>query len=155
MLFKVVSERGCYMPRRPSEITFLELSDDRALSKAFAIRAPICELIKKDEVVEVAADFVPGPHLEPMDPEAEAAMRQYWRAYPGASLDPTRSLPLTGGFDDLIQGQLNRILAEAGGPQRPTDELAGLRQQMAEMAEAIAKLTAAPKPVAASGGTRR
>jgi len=144
MRFRVIDERGAYMNRSP-EIVRLELGPDSAVSKAFNIRSPVYELLVEGTEVDLPGDFIPGPHLEPLDDEARAAMAKYLRSSPG-STDPTSTLPLTG-FNDAVQGQLNRLLAEAQQP-RP-DELTAMRAreaardaQIAALMEQVAALTA-------------
>jgi len=52
-------------------------------------------LIKRDSVIEWSG--TPGPHMIPMNDEAEAAMEEYYRANPHASLNPVDGLRLQGG----------------------------------------------------------
>ena len=76
MRFRVIDERGAYMNRSP-EIVRLELGPDSAVSKAFNIRSPVYELLVEGTEVDLPGDFIPGPHLEPLDDEARAAMAKY------------------------------------------------------------------------------
>jgi hypothetical protein len=131
MKFRVIAEGGAYMSRS-AEVALLEMGNDRALAKAFNIRGPLNELLPQGTEVE-GIHIQAGPHLEAIDAEAEQAMAAYWRQHPGASLDPTRSLPLTGGFDSAVQGQLNRLLFEATTtvPPQQDVEVVALKQQLA------------------------
>ena len=51
--------------------------------------------IPKDTVIEWTG--TPGPHMEPMNAEAEAALEAYYKAHPEASLSPVDGLRLVGG----------------------------------------------------------
>ena len=117
--YRIISEAGAYLPRSP-EIVRLELGGgDSASARAYAVRAPVYELLGAGTEVDLPADFIPGPHLEPLDTEARAAMEAYRKARPGASLDPTRSLPLGidpmagRSMEEMIMAQLQRNLADA------------------------------------------
>ena len=51
--------------------------------------------IPKDSVIEWTG--TPGPHMEPMNEEAECALEAYYKAHPEASLSPVDGLRLVGG----------------------------------------------------------
>jgi hypothetical protein len=146
MKYRVIDPKGCYIARDPTPVR-LELGADAAASKVYGVRAPVSELVGEGEVIE-GAHLLPGPHLEPLDDEAADAMRQYRRLNPGATLDPTNTLPtFGGGLDDLVGHQLDRLLREASGP-RP-DEVTALRAELAEMRLAMAAMVASQAAPAA------
>jgi hypothetical protein len=136
--FRVIDEKGCYLARDPKPVR-LELGADTAAAKAYSVTAPVYELLPEGAEIE-GAHIAYGPHLEPLDEEAVEARRQYFRAGHG-STRPTDHLPVTGGFGDAVQGQLNRLLAEAELPRQQLDELTALRAREAEMAAQVASLT--------------
>ena len=39
---------------------------------------------------------IPGPHMEPLDKPAAVAVKEYFTANPGATLDPLQALPISG-----------------------------------------------------------
>jgi hypothetical protein len=98
MKFKVIAEKGAYMVRSP-EVVRLELGADSNAAKAYGVKAMVYELLPEGAEIE-GAHIAFGPHLEPLDEEASAAAAAYWLAHPGATLDPTRSLPL--GRDPMV-----------------------------------------------------
>lgn len=61
----------------------------RLASKAFF--APT--LLPEGTVIEYSG--TPGPHMEPLDDDAQAAMDAYYKAHPEASLNPVEALPAT------------------------------------------------------------
>lgn len=149
--YRVVSEKGAYMARS-SEVVRLELGADAHASRMYGVRAQVCELLV--EGTEIEFDGIPGPHLEPLDDAARAAMAAYVKKFPGATLDPTRHLPL--GQDPLLQPtfeqamlrSLERISAESEGqPARPSaadEKLEKLIETVAALAAIVAAQHGAP-----------
>lgn len=143
--YRVVAEKGAYMARS-SEVVRLELGADAHASRIYGVRAQVCELLPEGSEVEF--DGIPGPHLEPLDDEARLAMAAYIKKFPGATLDPTRRLPL--GQDPLLQPtfeqamlrSLERISAEADGqavrPSVADEKLDKLIETVAALAAVVA-----------------
>jgi hypothetical protein len=148
MRFKIIAENGAYMARDPT-IVRLELGADQAAARAYGVRAQINELLPFESEVS-GSHVVFGPHLEPLDGEARAAADAYWAKHPGASLDPTRSLPLgrdpmvAATFESATLGMLERMAAEAAGqpvapPAAATDaKLDALLDAMTKLATIMA-----------------
>jgi hypothetical protein len=160
--YRVISENGAYLPSSP-EVVRLELGGgDSAGARAYGVRAPVFQLFKSGDEITVPAGFIPGPHLEPLDDEAHTAMAAYQKARPGATLDPTRQLPLgidplsVRTFEGAIMASLERMAAEAmAAPARPAtdDKIDKLIEAMAAQTAAFAALAAnlaAPQQTARS-----
>lgn len=94
--YRVIDPKGAYMARS-DEPQLLALGADHAAAAVYNIRAPVFALLR--EGTEVETNQPPGPHLEPLNDEARAAMAAYWDAHPNATLDPTRRMPL--GMDPM------------------------------------------------------
>jgi len=122
--YRVIDEKGAYLPRSP-EPQLLQLGADHQAARIYGIRAPVCELLSAGAEIEYLG--VPGPHLEPLNDEARAAMAAYWEAHPNASLDPTRHLPLgrdpIGGrtVEQLVSGLLEAMDREASVARERAD----------------------------------
>jgi hypothetical protein len=123
--YKVIDERGCYLARDPTVVR-LELGADANAARAYSVRAAIHEHILEGAEIDMPDGFVPGPHLLPLDDAAKKAMAQYLKDRPGATLDPTRSLPL--GQD----------------PMQPPSLEASVLRTLERMAEDAAGASAAP-----------
>lgn len=95
-------------------------------------------------------DGVPGPHMEPMDDAARAALDAYYASNPGVTLDPTRKLSVSVADDpngknisDVVQHQLDRMLAGIGKtPAAPSAEVAELRGEVSALAQQVSQLVA-------------
>jgi hypothetical protein len=148
--YRIISEAGAYLARS-AEIGRLELGGgDSAGARAYNVRAPVCELLVQGTEVDMPAGFVPGPHLEPLDDAARADMAAYWKARPGASLDPTRSLPLgrdplaTQTLEGAVMAQLERLAADAvSKPAVPASD-AKLDALLEAVTKMIGVVSAAP-----------
>jgi hypothetical protein len=142
--YKIISEAGAYMPVS-SEIVRLELGADSHAARQYGVRSQVMKLFVENE--EIDFDGIPGPHLEPLDEAARERMAAYWKAHPGATLDPTRSLPLGQDpmlrptFEQAMLRQLERMTEEAAGPVAPP--AAADNAKLDQVLEAIGKLTAA------------
>jgi len=104
---------------------------------------------------EIVYDGIPGPHMEPLDKEAEIAMAEYQKAHPGASLDPTRHLP--NGIDpmagktveQLVMGRLTEIEAAVtrGSESSAIEKLAETQAQIAQLlTHLVTALSGSPAP---------
>jgi hypothetical protein len=147
--YRVTDAKGAYMPRS-EEVELLQLGADHNAAKVYGIRSKVYELLKQGDELEFSG--TPGPHLEPLNDEAREAMRAYWAANPGATLDPTRTLGLTGGSSIDLSGtlmiQLDRMLRDASDARpvpalRDDTELTALRAQVAELSAQVAALVKA------------
>lgn len=144
--YKIISENGAYLALDPTPVK-IELGADSHAARAYNVKAPIFELVGEGAVIEYAG--VPGPHMEPLDDEAKTAMAAYLKARPGASLDPTRSLPLgrdpmmVPTFETGMLSMLERMAAEAAGRDAPAPaasdaKLDVLIEQMTKLAGIVA-----------------
>jgi hypothetical protein len=147
--YRVIDTKGAYMARDPVP-QLLQLGADHSAAAVYGIRAPVFELIRLGGELDFAGE--PGPHLEPLNEEAREAMETYWAAHPGATLDPTRRMPLgqdpMGGktTEQLVMGLLNamdRGMGNAVPPaaSQPSAELLALLVGQRAMQDAIAALT--------------
>lgn len=101
------------------------------------------------EGTEIVYDDVPGPHMEPLDKEAEIAMSEYQKARPGATLDPTRHLP--NGLDpmagktveQLVMSRLTEIEASASRTSPDAAVLEKLAEGQAQIAQVLSILVTA------------
>jgi hypothetical protein len=154
-LYRIISEGGAYLPRDP-EVVRLDLGSTGA-AKAYLVKAPVCELLPLDTEIDLPDDFVPGPHLLPLDAAAETAMAAYRKARPGASLDPTRSLPLgrdpmaARTLEQTVMDQLERMAADVTGTgtPKPDAKLDALTEAMTTLTKLVAQLAASPPVVPA------
>jgi hypothetical protein len=150
--YKVIVEAGAYIARDPTVVR-LDLGADSQAARAYNVRAPVYELLP--EGTEFESDMVPGPHLQPLDDEARARMAQYWKDRPGATLDPTRHLPLgkdpmvVATFESTMLATLERMAAasEPKAAETPVDSarLDVLTDALTRLTELVAAI-AAPKP---------
>lgn len=153
--YKVISEKGAYLPVG-DEVVRLELGADSKAARAYGVRAQVCRLFEEGEELEFSG--IPGPHLEPLDAEAKERMAAYWAKFPGATLDPTRSLPLGQDpmvrptFDQAMLRVLERMEAEpetARVPVAPSavdGQIAALTEAVAKLAGIVGQLAATPPP---------
>jgi hypothetical protein len=159
--YRILSESGAYLPRDPEAVR-LDLGSTGA-AKAYMVRAPVFELLAQGTEIDMADDFVPGPHLQPLDAAAETAMAAYNKARPGATLDPTRSLPLgrdpmaARSLDQMVMDQLERMSADVTGKppaadarlEALTEALTRLTGLVSHLAQPAAAQPAAAQPAAA------
>ena len=101
----------------------------RVLTKTFI--AP--HLLEEGTIITVNNDFVPGPHLEPMDSAAEDALEAYYKANPHATLHPIDDIPNNGVTSievpavssgstvdlSLAEAQMAKPKEVTGAPQHP------------------------------------
>jgi hypothetical protein len=103
-------------------------------------------LLVEGQRITVADDFVPGPHLTPLDAAAERAMDKYYEANPGASLHPIMDLPSAGITVDSVpearDRDLDLSLAEAVH-SKPED---GERPPPPKGTSGVASPVTPPKP---------
>jgi hypothetical protein len=148
--YRVIAESGAFMPRSP-DIVRLDLGGSDA-ARAYSVRAPICELLAQNTEVDVPDGFIPGPHLEPLDDPARAAMAQYWKDRPGATLDPTRTLPLgrdpmaARTLDGMVMDQLERMAAEAVSKPPGDPRLDALIEAVSKLAGVVGQVAAPAAP---------
>jgi hypothetical protein len=133
------------------EVVRLELGADQNAARTYGVRAQVMRLYAEGEEVEF--DGIPGPHLEPLDEPAKLAMAAYWAANPGATLDPTRSLPLGQDpllrptFEQAMLRSLERLAADSTEPAaRPAGavdaKLDALTEQLSKLAGIVGQLAA-------------
>jgi hypothetical protein len=140
--YKVIAERGAYLPRS-AEVVRLDLGADAQAARAYGVRAQVCELLPEGAEIDYAGE--PGPHLEPLDEPAREAMAAYWKAHPNATLDPTRSLPLGQDpllrptFEQTMLRSLERMAAEAAAGTAPAS---AVDAKLDALTDALAKLAA-------------
>jgi hypothetical protein len=143
--YRVADSKGAYMALNP-EPQLLALGADHNAAAVYGIRAPVYQLFPQGREVEFSG--VPGPHLEPLNDAAREAMAAYWKAHPGATLDPTRTMPLgqdpLGGrsVEQLVSGLLERMDSQAPAGVAPGAEIAALLAGQKAMQDAIASLAA-------------
>jgi hypothetical protein len=126
----------------------LELGGHDAQARlAFNVRAPVNELLPQGTIIE-GAHLIYGPHLRPLDPEAEAAQREFELQHPDATLDPSSALPLSGPWDEDVLAQLETMAAEAAS--RPAAPLASsvTDAKIEALTEQVSKLVAALSAIA-------
>ena len=70
----------------------------RTLTKTFI--AP--HLLEEGTAFTIDNSWEPGPHVEPLDEEAEAAFEAYNQAKPGRMLEPIMQLPTTIDSIDAV-----------------------------------------------------
>jgi hypothetical protein len=147
--YRVIEEKGCYAPRSP-EPQVLALGADHASAAVYNIRAPVFEHLKEGTEFEFAG--TPGPHLAPLNREAEEAMAKYWTDNPDATLDPTRRMPLgqdpMGGrsVEQLVNGlleQMGQDAAKQSAARQPGGDMAALLAAVRSMADGQAAMQAA------------
>jgi len=51
--------------------------------------------LEEGAIFTIDDDWQPGPHVEPLDPGAQAAMDKYYEEHPGASIHPIEDLPIS------------------------------------------------------------
>jgi hypothetical protein len=168
--YRIIDEKGAYMPRSP-EVQLLQLGADHQAARVYGIRAAICELLPMD--TEIEFDGIPGPHLKPLNDEAQRRLDEYWAKHPNATLDPTRHLPLgqdpMGGrsIEQLVTGlpeAMDRerrvedaLLArgaaavESAQAMPPGGQIAALVESQRAMTDGVARLTAALSGMVAAG----
>jgi hypothetical protein len=168
--YKVISESGAYMPVSP-EIVRLELGADAHAARQYGVRSQVMKPFVENEEIEF--DGIPGPHLEPLDEPARERIAAYWKAHPGATLDPARSLPLGQDpmlrptFEQAMLRQLERMTEEAASSEgrassamQPVPAVPADSAKLDQVLEAIGKLTAAltanvtPAPAPRKGPSR-
>lgn len=54
------------------------------------------ERMEEGQTFYMPPDWIPGPHLTPLNDAAEAAMELYYKNHPGATLHPIEALPNAG-----------------------------------------------------------
>lgn len=141
--YRIADEKGAYMARDPTPVV-LAMGENLQSMQVYNIRATLCELLQFGE--EVTFDGVPGPHLEPLNDSAREKMREYWTLFPNSTLDPTRTLGVTGGnsisISETLSRQMNRLLDDAmlTPPPRDDSEVTALRSQVAELSSQVALL---------------
>jgi hypothetical protein len=138
--YRVISPSGAYMVRSP-EIVRLELGADANAAKAYGVRSQVYELLA--EGAEIEGDHIAfGPHLEALDESAQLTAAAYWKAKPGATLDPTRSLPL--GQDPMLQPTFEqamlRNLERIAADQSSVVRVQGSDSKLDALTEAMTKL---------------
>jgi len=114
--------------------------------------APYPQLLPEGS--EIVYDGTPGPHMEPVDKEAETAMAEYQKERPGATLDPTRHLP--NGIDpmagktveQLVMGRLTEIEAAVsrGSESSAIEKLAESQAQIAQLLTHLVSALNGPAP---------
>lgn len=95
-------------------------------------RHPGAMRLLQEKGTEILYDGMPGPHMEPLDPQAEANIRYVIEHYGARPLDPTSTLSLVmGEVDDaassilMLEAQIVALRAKqkgeiaAGNPGRP------------------------------------
>lgn len=156
-MYRIIDEKGAYMARDPTPV-LLALGDNLASAQVYGIRAAACELLPMG--TEVAYDGEPGPHLQPLNAEAERAMAAYWDRFPNATLDPTRKMPLgqdpMGGrsIEQLVGALLDGMdrdasVKAAARPAQGEDTAAllkSLAEGQAQLGVALAAVLAAQTP---------
>jgi hypothetical protein len=98
----------------------------RLLNDAFF--AP--EFVKAGTIVEWDGPF--GPHMEPLDHEADNLRMQYFRDNPDAMVSPFDLLPTKVGDENAIVKPTLRIVANAPPPPAQSHSLAESLQARAE-----------------------
>lgn len=92
------------------------------------------ELLDEGTVFTIDDSFEPGPHLEPLDEAANAAVAAYFDKKPHARLNPVEDLPMTTGV---------AIVEEQAGPAPGSEanplSLAGAGAMQAEPGPTEAK----------------
>jgi hypothetical protein len=150
--YRVTDEKGAYLPLDPNP-QLLQLGADHNAAAVYGIRAPIYTLLRKG--AEIDFDGVPGPHLEPLNDEARAKTDKYWAENPGATLDPTRRMPLgqdpMGGksIEQLVTGLLNAMDKGPAASQQSGPDLVALLAGQAAMQDALASLAVSMATMAA------
>lgn len=149
--YRITSEHGAYLPTS-TMAQLLELGESSSAgARAYGVRSVPHHLFKQHDVVEMPDSFVPGPHLEPLDEAAHAAMKAYEAKHPASTLDPTRSLPLGRdpmaplSFEQRMMAQMEGLMAEATTrpPAAPSDPKI---DALLEAVAALVKLNTAPAP---------
>lgn len=144
--YRVTDPKGAYMARDP-EPRLLSLGADHNAAAVYGIRAPVFELLRQG--AEIDFDGIPGPHLEALNDEAKTRLAKYWEDYPGATLDPTRKMPLgqdpMGGksIEQLVTGLLNAMDKGPAPAVQSGVELAALLAGQQAMQQALAALAGA------------
>lgn len=62
--------------------------------------------MEEGTVFTIHDDFIPGPHLDPLDEAAQAAMDKYFKDNPEASLHPIEQLPVTFAPENVETSQV-------------------------------------------------
>jgi hypothetical protein len=147
--YRIIDTKGAYMALDPAP-QLLALGADHNAAAVYGIRAPVYTLFRQG--TEIDFDGVPGPHLAPLNAEAEAKMRAYWAKYPGATLDPTRHMPLgqdpMGGRSieqsvaALLEGMQRDLAGAAPAQDAQAAQIAALVDGQRAMMAAVAQLTA-------------
>lgn len=157
--WRVSDEKGCYAPRDPTPV-LLAMGENLASIQVYNIRAPQCELLPFG--TEFESDAIVGPHLEPLNDEAKEKIAAYWFKNPGATLDPTRKMPLgqdpmggrsieqlvTSLLDGMERDAIRRATAES--PQVDAETLALLASIQATPGGLAALKALAERPVKGS-----
>lgn len=155
MRFRILNEAGAYLCLDPTPVKLDLGGGDIASRNAYNVTAPVYQVVPMGAEIE-GRHIAFGPHMLPLDAEAEAAAEAYFKAKPGASLDPTRSLPLgrdpfaAATYEHQTLAVLERMAADAASRPAPA---AASDAKIDAMAEAITTMAAMmahliPKPAA-------